>query len=169
MHNPAIVAAVIAAAVSALGFIVTLLTTRWQLRSKMSELEQTQLKDVLTKRMDAYPKLWCIVQTYVSNWNLTKKPRDAAWASNFLSQLNACHAEYGVFFSQPVYERFFTLRGALIAITAKLSANQVVSNEELDSLETIYSGHKGMPGLATQLKADLGSYRPTIFVQAQVL
>src|SRR5581483_5403595 len=160
-----LLAGLIAAVVSVIGLAFSLLTTRWQLRSKLSELEQAQLEDVLKERMTAYPKLWSILQTNITNWNIEKKERNAQWANDFLAALNACHADYGVFFSQSVYTRFFELRAVLIKIVDECAQKPgSVSPQDLDSLEWIWSG-KEKPGLATQLKADLGSYRSTIFEQ----
>lgn len=156
-------AGLIAAAVSIIGLAVSLLTTRWQLRSKLSELEQAQLEDVLKERMMAYPKLWSLLQTNITNWNIEKKERNAQWANDFLAALNACSAEYGVFFSQNVYTSFFELRAVLVKIVDDFAKHPgSVSPQDLDSLEWMWLG-KDKPGLATQLKADLGSYRSTIF------
>lgn len=159
----ATIAGGVALTVSLLGVLTTYLTTRWQLKAKSSELEQIQLKDVLGLRMKAYPKLWCIAQTYISDWSIEKKTRDAAWANEFLTRLNACHAKYGVFFSQPVYASFFKLREVLISIVAKAANQQDITEADVESLEKVYSGENNAPGLATHLKQDLGSYRPTIF------
>ncbi len=73
MNNPTVLAGLIAAGVSLIGVAAALLTARWQTRSKLSELEQTQYAAVLKERMKAYPKLWSIVQTNVTNWNIEKK------------------------------------------------------------------------------------------------
>ena len=102
MPDP-ILAAVIAAAVSALASGLTLLGARWQVKSKLSELEQAQLKDVLQARLKAYPDLWAILQGQISNWRIEGKPTDGALARKLLADLNRCHAEYGVLFSQPVW------------------------------------------------------------------
>lgn len=45
---------------------------------------------------------------------------DKDWATDFLLKLNACHAEFGALFSQPVYESFFEFRKALITVERKL-------------------------------------------------
>jgi hypothetical protein len=166
MNNPTLLAGLIAAAISLIGLAASLLTTRWQLRSKLSELEQTQLEDVLKERMKAYPKLWSTLQTNITNWNIEKKERDSKWATDFLAALNACSAEYGVFFSQNVYASFYELRTALIKIVDEFAQDPgSVSEQDLDSLVWIWLG-KDKPGLSTRLKADLGSYRSTIFEQS---
>lgn len=68
-----VTAALIAASVSAVGSVLTLLGARWQVKSKLRELEQTQLKDVLQARIKAYPRLWRILQAQVSNWRMEGK------------------------------------------------------------------------------------------------
>src|SRR5262245_40558078 len=96
-------AALIAALVSVVGSILTLLSACWQVKSKLSELEQAQLKDVLQARLKAYPELWAILQAQISNWRMEGKRADGAWAKKLYADLNSCHATYGVLFSQPVY------------------------------------------------------------------
>jgi hypothetical protein len=165
MDDPRVAAAVIAGVVSLAGVAISILTTRWQLTAKLIELEQLQLQEVLAKRMEAYPKLWNVLLTYGRNWVIEGKPRDVEWSREFLRKLNECNAECGVFFSQPVYERFHAYRTALSEIADKLAVGTAVTAEEHQRLERISAGEDGKPGLGTQLKADLGSYRDTIFCQ----
>ena len=154
-------AALIAAAVSIVGSILTLLSARWQVESKLTELQQSQLKDVLEARLIAYPKLWCILQARVSNWRYEGKRADGEWAKKLYEDLNSCHARYGVLFSQPVYDSFCEVREEASSLAKKYSPQQEVPAEALKRLDEIWSG-RGKPGLATQLKDDLGSYRATL-------
>ena len=158
-------AALIAAAVSVIGSALTLQRTRWQLKSKLSELEQAQLKEVLQARMKAYPELWRILQAQVSNWRMEGKLADGAWAKKLYESLNSCHATYGVLFSQPVYESFCEVREAASMLAKEYSPEQEVPAEAVRELDVVWSG-RGKPGLATQLKDDLGSYR-SILVSAR--
>src|SRR5262245_57552134 len=108
----ALISALIAAAVSAAGVIVALLSARWQLRGKILELElkkdeiakvgarlqaeaealrQTLLRDVLGRRMNAYAALWKVFITYERNWLVERKTFDRAWADEFLLALNVCN------------------------------------------------------------------------------
>jgi hypothetical protein len=154
-------AALIAAAVSVVGSALTLLSARWQLKSKLRQLEQAQLKEVLEARIKAYPKLWRILQTQVSNWHMEGKPANGAWAKKLYEGLNSCHATYGVLFSQPVYDSFCEVREAASKLAETYSPEQEVPAEAVRELDVIWSG-RGKPGLATQLKDDLGSYRSTL-------
>jgi hypothetical protein len=154
-------AALIAAAVSVIGSTLTLLRTRWQLKSKLSELEQAQLKEVIQARMKVYPELWRILQTQVSDWRMEGKLTDGAWAKKLYENLNLCHAAYGVWFSQPVYESFCEVREAASTLAKAYTPGQEVPTDAVRDLDLIWSG-RGKPGLATRLKDDLGSYRSTL-------
>ena len=72
-----VTAAIVAAVVSLIGTIATLLTTRWQIKSKLDELTQSQFKDVIAKRIEVYPRLWYIVQTFTSDWQRARKQVNA--------------------------------------------------------------------------------------------
>jgi hypothetical protein len=160
MDDPRIIAAIVSTAVAAVvGVITAVLTVRWQYRAKLIELEQTQLKEVLLRRLDAYARLWQLLLSYGRNWEIEGKQRDAGWAKEFLQRLNACNAEWGVFFSQAVYEKFHEYRTALTAIESKLAAGNTVPEAEFHRLTAISTGNDRVLGLGTQLKADLGSYR----------
>ncbi len=154
-------AALIAAAVSVVGSALTLLGARWQLKSKLSELEQTQLKEVLEARLKAYPELWRILQAQISNWRMEGKLADGYWAQKLYEDLNSCHAAYGVLFSEDVYKSFCEVREAASRLAKTYGPQQEVPAEDVLELDRIWSG-KGKPGLATQLKDDLGSYRAAI-------
>ncbi len=113
LNTPLVLAAVVAALVSLLGVIVSVWSARLQVKPALRKIEveieslkQTELRDILAKRLEAYPKLWFLLQTYVSNWIIDGKPMDKNWATDFLSKLNACHAEFGVLFSQPYTKAF---------------------------------------------------------------
>ncbi len=154
-------AAIVAALVSILGSVLTLLAAHWQVRSKLSELEQGHLKEVLDGRMKAYPELWRILQARVSNWRMEGKRATGDWAATLYADLNACHANYGVFFSEPVYEAFREVRETTRKLATTYGPHEDVPAEAVRELDEIWSGRE-KPGLATELKDDLGSYRPTI-------
>ena len=65
-----VTAALISATVSLIVGIVTAIVTariaRWQVQSKLDELTQTQFKDLVAKRIEVYPRLWDIAQTFTS-------------------------------------------------------------------------------------------------------
>lgn len=150
--------ALIAASVSGAASLLTLLNARWQVKSKLTELEQAQLKEVLAARMKAYPKLWRILQEQISNLRLAGRRADGAWAKKLYDDLNSCHAAYGVLFSQPVYKSFCEVRAAVGKLADTHHNEQEVSAAAVKELDQIWSG-RDKPGLATQLKDDLGSYR----------
>jgi hypothetical protein len=169
VKSPLVTGALVAAIVSILGVLVSLLSSRWQLRAALQKLDldfeslrQSQLREILTKRMAAYPALWSIMLTYDLNWQIEGKELDKEWAREFLAKLNKCNADYGVFFSQPVYSKFFEFREAVIAIEGKLSKDEDVT-QEIKALGRIAAGEGSSPGLGTLLKDDLGSYASTVF------
>ena len=165
--SPQLITALIAGGISLVGVFASLMSNRWQLKRKLEldfeAIRQTQLKDVLAKRMEAYPKLWSVMLKFDLNWQLEGKPLNHEWAREFLVSLNECNAEYGVFFSQPVYSEFHKFREAVSAIDQKTSRGESVSEDDLKLLETIAIGENSEPGLGTLLKADLGSYASTVF------
>jgi hypothetical protein len=145
---------------------VTFLVARWQVRSKLDELTQTQFRDVQVKRIEVYPRLWQIVQTATSDRRRADRPVDAEWARNFFAALNSWHAEHGVFLSESAYRRFGDLRALLLAVVARCELGGAPTSEDLEMADLIYSGDATVPetdprryGLATWLKNDLGSYK----------
>jgi hypothetical protein len=93
---------------------------------------------------------------------MERKAVDSKWACDFLIQLNACHAEWGVLFSEPVYKKLCEFRRALIEVVDKPHP----SRHDLDYLNLIWSGYEKPPGhvvlgLATFLKKELDSYEST--------
>jgi hypothetical protein len=133
-----------------------------RLINEMESLKQSQLTSVLQKRLETYPKLWAVLVEYCINRKMLRIPRDGSWAKEFLRALNDCNAEIGIFFSQSVYYNFVQFRSALSQIETKYANGEEVSQAELDFLDSLWYGADGMPGLATKLKDDLGSYRSMI-------
>jgi uncharacterized FlgJ-related protein len=178
--NPQITSALIAAGVSAAGVAVTLVSARWQLRGKMSELElkrdevekigaklqaeaealrQTLMRDVLARRMQAYAALWRVFISYERNWLIEEKALNEEWATSFLIALNACNAEHGVFFSQNVYHPFFEYRKRLVDIVKSAKMGQSISEDDVSGLVEVSTiGIGDMKSLGGAMKDDLGSY-----------
>lgn len=161
-----VTAAIIAAVVSLIGAILTLLAAHWQVKAKLDELTQAQFKDVLAKRIEHYPRLWKIVQESTSDWKRAGKAVDFNWVQTLLEGLTAWHAECGVFLSQHAYEKFAELRTRALEIVKRCDKDHAPTLGDLDRLDDIYSGVSTAPldnpshyGLATCLKDDLGSYK----------
>ena len=109
--------------------------------------------------MDAYADLWKVVIGYGRNWFIEGKPADAAWATEFLTVLNACNAQHGVFFSEDVYRPFFEYRERLILIFAKAKEGLAIGPDDIAALTQLSThGAPGMKSLAGAMKDDLGSY-----------
>ena len=156
--DPTTLSALISLVIALLGVIVSVLTSRQQVSSQIESLRQSQFTEILKKRIETYPKLWAIVLTHTSNWNIAGKPHDSEWVSGFLSAINECHAEIGVYFSQSVYKTFHELRTALVDLEQKLKPGEKATQQEVNEISAIFSGRNHSPGLATHLKNDLGSY-----------
>jgi hypothetical protein len=157
--NNAIIAALIAASVSFLAAIVSLTSAVWQRKVAREKVEVDIRSLRWTQHAQAYPKVWSVVQKNTSDWRTERKEINAKWARDFLVQLNGCHADWGVLFSQPVYKKFCEFRDTLIGIVDKPHP----SEEDLISLDLIWSGYKDprghvILGLATLLKEELDSY-----------
>lgn len=153
-----LIAAVVAAAVSIIG---TLLTVRATTHTGSMQALQDQFKKIVQKRIEFYPKLWWIHINYETNWTLNKKPKTREWAEEYVEQLNNLNLEAGIFFSQAVYLRFFELRAALYrAIEATSPGDQVTDDMTCLIRQIVYGGPKiGGPGLSSYTKDDLGSYQ----------
>jgi hypothetical protein len=96
--------------------------------------------------------------TYDLNWGLEGKQFDRSWSLEFLRELNACNAEHGVFFSQPVYERFAEFRTFLADTTKHSKQGEEISEDDRRGLEEQLFSTTKKSGLGTVLKDDLGSY-----------
>ncbi|HEY6971828.1 MAG TPA: hypothetical protein VJA94_21635 [Candidatus Angelobacter sp.] len=169
--NPAVFAGIIAAVVSLIGSLLTFWAAHWQVRSKIEELTQAQFKDVQAKRIEVYPLLWTVLQTFTSDWRLAGRAADEMWISKFVENLNAWHAQYGVFLSDNAYRKFFQLRDRALKAAQNCNAGHDLT-EDLLALDLIYSGNAdetdefNRNGLATWLKNDLGSFKiPALAIQ----
>jgi len=78
--DPRVQAALIAAAVAIIGYLFTRWQTRTELKSKLNELAQTQLQNILARRIEVYPDLWQIVQTQLSDFERMQKLVNPQWA-----------------------------------------------------------------------------------------
>ena len=179
--NPIVIASLITAFASIVGAIVVLWNGRRQLfvklkeielqqqqlerlsediSNKMASLQQEQLRDVLKKRLETYPKVWGTIQSYWQHWCYDKKKLDVDWANDFLKELYECSEQCGVLFSEPVYRRFHEFRSELRLIRSELKHGRDLENFHRQILDKIWFGDPiDGPGLATELKNDLGSYQ----------
>lgn len=182
--DPIIVAAFITGFASIAWAIVVLWNGRRQLAAKMKEidlqkdqleklgedisrqmsvLKQEQLRDVLKKRLDTYPRLWRAIQRYWQHWCYDNRPLDNEWANSFLKELYECSEQCGAFFSEPVYRRFHEFRSHLRIILRELEQKREVGRYQIEMLDKIWFGDQiDGPGLATELKNDLGSYQLSV-------
>ena len=128
----------------------------------LDNIKQSQLNIVLEKRIIAYQKLWNVTLKYGRNWFIFNKKTDLNWASDFLEQINEVNEEYGVFFSETVYGKFYLYREQLILIYHKLKNGGININTEIDKLSRINIGEGKKIGLSTAMKNDLGSYNFTL-------
>ena len=149
--DPTIVAAIVAGVVSVIGGVITYLSLR-------HEVHQAQFKDILTKRIELYPKLWHIHIQFETNWTFEGRPKTREWAEEYVSALNEFNLEGGLFFSQSLYEKFFELRDRLYKAIHRTQPTELVAESLTEEIRRIVYGNDG-PGLSTYLKDDLGSYK----------
>lgn len=146
----------ISAIVSLVIGLLSFLASKWQTEK---QLQQAQLGKILEKRIEAYPKLWAIHIRHETHWAMENKPKDLKWAESYLAALNDFNVEYGLFFSQALYEKFFELREHLLTAKAQTPKGRTVDPALTQKIRDAVYGRDGKPGLSTILKDDLGSYR----------
>ena len=126
---------------------------------------QAQAAEIVKRRADTYPELYRIISDYGRSWDLLGKPRDAAWAGEFLGELLSNNAKNGVFFSKKVYEHYGYLREFLVSVLSRFTAGESIPKEAINlSLYAIIMGKERGPdqerdaGLGSYLKNELGGY-----------
>ncbi len=132
------------------------------IHKEMQILKQQQLGEILKKRIEVYPILWEIVSVH---WQYTdNNKKNLSWCKKFKIELQRFNEKYGVFLSQPVYEKIHDLRTQLelICITFSNDDSLIIDNLQIEIINSIWFGSKDYGhGLATHLKNDLGSYSQT--------
>lgn len=123
---------------------------------------------LLERQATAYAALYPILQRHnrIRRWE--EEPLDHAWSVAFIRDLHEVNADHGVFFSEPVYAWFGTLRRTLYEIETRLrGTGEVATEQEIEAIDGVISGPlkpcgtERFPGLGTALKDDLGSYLRT--------
>ncbi|MFF2410921.1 hypothetical protein [Streptomyces sp. NPDC058092] len=161
--NSAVSVALIAAVVSILG---TLLTVRATTRTNRNSVVQTQIQEILKKRIELYPQIWKTCIRYEVNWEFTNQDKTREWAERYAQELNEFNLECGVFFSQAVYKKFFDLRELLHQAIDETPPGIKVSRRLVDGIRgSFYGDHVKSPGLSTLLKDDLGSYQDALLAR----
>jgi len=188
--------ALIAGGVSIIGTLVTYISVKGNLKAKINELKlkeseiiikqkefentaknielhletlkQNQLSEIVKKRINVYPKLWKIIISYGTEWVFEEKKYDIEWAKNYRNELREYNKEYGVFFSQEVYNSFFYLRQGLTKIIKKHTLNNTISQSECAKLyELIINITTMCEPLSVVMKDDLGSYSKSIIQESE--
>jgi len=148
-------------------------TARITLQTKLDELRQTQLSDIVRERIRTYPSLWklCQQQISVPLFGLKAGPKaglktvEAGWEANFAKKLEEWHAENGAFLSGETYQGLYRLRSAARSWAAKDSVIGEESRRRLEDLDRIwtyeFTDFRGSKknALAYQIRNDLGSYQ----------
>jgi hypothetical protein len=151
--DPIVVAALVAAMVSAVVGVFSFFSNRSSVRH---EVQQAQFKDVVTKRIELYPKLWRIQIHYETNWTLEGRPKNREWAQQYVAELNEFNLEGSVFFSEDLYRKFHQLRSALYRAIRETEPNSIVADFLAQQIGATVYGNGG-PGLSTYIKDYLGS------------
>jgi hypothetical protein len=129
--------------------------------TKLNELRQTQIRDIVRQRILRYPSLWSFCQENITLASHSGVPDE--WASKLSDELERWHTENGIFLSQSTYLALFYLR-----TKARRFAKDAVSGADaagpLNELTKIWQEHytdkEGVEriSLSTSMKNDLGSY-----------
>lgn len=185
MEDPIVVAAIIAAGISVLtcliGGVIThslgrkqlalrereLSITREELLNAIENLRQSQLSQVLSKRVEVYPELWKVIIQFETNWTIEKKKKDGQWALDYLTALSSFNLNHGVFISQDLYGMFGRLRKKLISVCDSTTSEEIVPVSHQAEIRSIVYGVDGQAGLSTFMKDDLGSYRGAFLQRRQ--
>jgi hypothetical protein len=133
--------------------------TEADIYTRFKELEQSQLTELVKKRLEAYPQLYEIIARYGRNWQLLGKAFDLAWASQFLNELVECNARIGVYFSDDVYIAYGQLRDRVTMIRDRISDGNEASEEEIEDVLAIIRNKYWGEGLGTYMKDDCGTFR----------
>jgi len=126
-------------------------------------MRQTQLTEIVKKRIETYPALYEIISVYGHNWEIVGKAREYAWVTSFLMALIENDAKHGAFFSQIVYDWHGKLRVFLEDLRRELTPGRMAANDEMQKLYDIIqgpvlpSGDVRGPGLSTYIRDELGS------------
>jgi hypothetical protein len=132
---------------------------REDLEARVEALRQSQIIEIVKKRIDTYPYLYRVIADYGRNWKLRGKLYDNDWASRFLEELITCNAKYGVFFSDDVYIAYSDLRTLLEDIRTTTSPSGSATDEQIAELYSILRNkYKGGRGLGTIMKDDVGGF-----------
>ena len=158
-----LVAALVAGLISVTVGVISFFSNRSAVRH---QVQQTQLKDVLAKRIQLYPKLWRIHIHYETNWANEDKLKTREWAEKYVFALNRFNLVGGVFFSEELYQKFGELRFHLYEAIRTTQANGIVDQLRVAAIRNAVYGENGGPGLATFEKDDLGTMRQALSVEA---
>jgi hypothetical protein len=157
-----ILAAIIAVIVSV---AASWATARIALRSKLNELRQTQLSDIVRERIRTYPSLWKLCQEEISIPLFGLKTVETGWETNLANKLEEWHTGNGAFLSGQTYQGLYRLRSLARFLAAQDSVAGEDARKRLEDLEGIWTyeyydfrGNK-QNALSYQLRNDLGSYQ----------
>jgi hypothetical protein len=165
-----ILAAIIAVIVSVAASWVT---ARITLRTKLDELRQTQLSEIVRERIRTYPSLWKLCQEEISVplFGLAAGPQaglktvEAGWEAELARKLEEWHSKNGAFLSQETYQGLYRLRSSAQSWAAQGSVAGEEARERLEDLDGIWTygftdfrGNK-QNALSFHVRNDLGSFQ----------
>lgn len=158
-----VIAAAISVCVAMISYASAKSASESAVKSKLDELRQAQITEVLHQRIERYPSLWKLCQRDVAVPGLTGTLPTAGWETEFSSALEGWHAEHGIFLSQDSYHGIWHLRKRARDFAAHPTAGEAALGNlrELHMIWTkgfIDSDGTANHGVAFLLKNDLGSY-----------
>jgi hypothetical protein len=151
----AIVAGIISTLISVVTFIVSKKQFRQKLNAEIEAVKQTQFQSVINERLNKYPLLWNIIISKGYNDIIKEAKLDKVWVKNLWSELLKCNEQIGYLFSQSLYEKFHEFMNDLVDL---LNKEQITDSEIEERVLSFITGENGIPGLASLIKDDFGSY-----------
>jgi hypothetical protein len=168
-------AAVIGAGAVIISIVASLFIARASatatVKTKLDELRQTQIADIIRQRIERYPPLWSLCQESItlSIISLPHTQVKDGWASTLSKELETWHTEHGIFLSQSSYLALWHLRKKAreFAKTADSGADAADPLRELEKIwqENFTEDERLYIGLSASMKNDLGSYAPAALSQ----
>jgi hypothetical protein len=162
-----VLAAVISAAAVIVSIVVSIFVARASatstVKTKLDELRQTQITDIIRQRIERYPSLWSFCQESITLPIISHTEVKDGWASTLSKELETWHTKNGIFLSQSSYLALYYLRKKAreFAKTADSGTHAEGSLQELAKIwSESFTDEDNRPhiNLSASMKNDLGSY-----------
>src|SRR5262245_18030168 len=165
-----VLAAVISAAAVIISIVVSLFIARVSataaVNTKVDELKQGQIADIIHQRMERYPSLWSLCQETITLpiiWPSHSEVPDG-WASTLAEALETWHIQNGIFLSQSSYLALYHSRERARYFADNDDRGGAYAEGPMKELSKTWSQgltdeqNEPHTNLSASMKNDLGSY-----------